>query len=324
MAGEQESMLRGLWNWPPLWEEESQQSVADLALVPVFAMMFPIVRYFLDRFIFERMGRKHIIGLVAADVSKLSEMERLENEKKLIKFKESCWKGVYFATAELLALLVTFNEPWFRDTKWFYVGPGDQIWPHLNAKLKLKMLYTFSGGFYTYSIFALCFWETRRKDFGVSMTHHVGTLMLIIISYVTNLQRAGSVILALHDASDVFLEIGKLTKYSGVQVVPEIAFGLFALSWLLLRLLYFPFVIIESTTYGVLQVLDKKKHPNGPWLYYALNTLLISLLVLHVYWWVLIWRMIMKQVQNSGKITEDVRSDSDDDSDSDDEKDKAE
>lgn len=64
-----------------------------------------------------------------------------------------------------------------------------------------------------------------------------------------SLQRAGSVILALHDASDVFLEIGKLTKYSGVQVIPEISFGLFALSWFLLRLLYFPFVIIKSTTY---------------------------------------------------------------------------
>jgi len=190
------------------------------------------------------------------------------------------------------------------------------------------MLYTFSGGFYTYSIFALCFWETRRKDFGVSMTHHVGTVALIIISYITNLQRPGSVILALHDASDIFLEIGKLTKYSGLNFVPEIAFGVFALSWLLLRLLYFPFVIIESTTYGVLQVLDKEKNPNGPYLYYTLNTLLISLLVLHVYWWILIWRMIKKQVQNSGKVSEDVRSDSDndsdDDSDSDDVKDKTE
>lgn len=64
-----------------------------------------------------------------------------------------------------------------------------------------------------------------------------------------SLQRAGSVILAVHDASDVFLEIGKLTKYSGLDYVPEIAFGLFAISWVLLRLLYFPIVLIRSTTY---------------------------------------------------------------------------
>lgn len=58
----------------------------------------------------------------------------------------------------------------------------------------------------------------------------------------------------------------------------------------------------------VLQLLDKEKNPEGPYLYYVFNSLLISLLVLHVYWWVLIWRMIVKQVQDRGKISDDVRS----------------
>jgi len=140
---------------------------------------------------------------------------------------------------------------------------------------------------------------------------------MMIVSYVVNLQRAGSVILAVHDASDIFLEIGKLTKYSSLNYVPEIAFGLFAISWVLLRLLYFPIVLIRSTTYECLQIIDREKFLYGPPLYYVLNSLLICLLVLHVYWWLLIWRMIKGQVQNSGKVTEDVRSDSDSDSDSD-------
>lgn len=54
---DEQAMLPGLWHWPPRWEEESQQSVRELALVPVFALMFPIVRYFLDRMIFEVSGR---------------------------------------------------------------------------------------------------------------------------------------------------------------------------------------------------------------------------------------------------------------------------
>lgn len=41
----------------------------------------------------------------------------------------------------------------------------------------------YAGGFYTYSIFALIFWETRRSDFGVSMSHHVATAILIVLSY---------------------------------------------------------------------------------------------------------------------------------------------
>jgi ceramide synthetase len=53
---------------------------------------------------------------------------------KIRKFKESAWKGVYFLSAELLALSVTYNEPWFTNTMNFWVGPGDQIWPDQRMK----------------------------------------------------------------------------------------------------------------------------------------------------------------------------------------------
>ena len=42
--------------------------------------------------------------------------------------------------------------------------------------------------------------------------------------------------------------------------------------------------------------------------YYIFNTLLITLLVIHLYWWVLIMRMVFKQLRNSGKVGDDVRS----------------
>jgi len=42
--------------------------------------------------------------------------------------------------------------------------------------------------------------------------------------------------------------------------------------------------------------------------YYVFNTLLITLLVIHYYWWVLIVRMLVKQLKNSGKVGDDVRS----------------
>lgn len=51
-------------------------------------------------------------------------------------------------------------------------------------RLKLKGVYMYAAGFYTYSIFALLFWETRRSDFGVSMSHHLATVVLIMLSYI--------------------------------------------------------------------------------------------------------------------------------------------
>ena len=130
------------------------------------------------------------------------------------------------------------------------------------------------AGFYTYSIFALIFWETRRSDFGVSMGHHVATSILIVLSYIfryaltgsflhfqnfvvvaflmsvsCRFGRIGSVVLAIHDASDVFLEIGKMGKYSGAETIASFAFLTFVLSWVLLRLIYFPFWVIWSTRF---------------------------------------------------------------------------
>ena len=55
--------------------------------------------------------------------------------------------------------------------------------------------------------------------------------------------------------------------------------------------------------------MDKNKHKKeGPLYYYVFNSLLIGLLVLHIYWWVLIFRMLVKQIQARGKLGEDVRS----------------
>ena len=55
--------------------------------------------------------------------------------------------------------------------------------------------------------------------------------------------------------------------------------------------------------------MDKDKHKKeGPLYYYVFNSLLIGLLVLHIYWWVLIFRMLVKQIQARGKLGEDVRS----------------
>lgn len=62
-------------------------------------------------------------------------------------------------------------------------------------------------------------------------------------------------------------------------------------------------------SYEVVLELDKDKHPvEGPIYYYMFNTLLYCLLVLHIYWWVLMYRMLVKQIQDRGKLSEDVRS----------------
>lgn len=64
--------------------------------------------------------------------------------------------------------------------------------------------------------------------------------------------RIGSIILALHDASDVFMEAAKVFKYSEKELAASVFFGFFAISWLILRLIFFPFWVIKATRFALL------------------------------------------------------------------------
>ena len=75
------------------------------------------------------LARRLIFG---KGYDKLAETE--EGRKKINKFKESAWKFVYFLSAEVLSLSVTYNEPWFTNTRYFWVGPGEQLWPDQKMK----------------------------------------------------------------------------------------------------------------------------------------------------------------------------------------------
>ncbi|URE18063.1 ASC1-like protein [Musa troglodytarum] len=171
------------------------------------------------------------------------------------------------------------------------------------------LFYMCQCGFYVYSIGALIAWETRRKDFSIMMSRHIVTSVLIAFSYTTRFFRIGTTILALHDTSDVFLEAAKLFKYSEKEMAASLCFGLFAISWLMLRLVYFPFWIIKSSRLSSPTNKSlKKKLFFYLRLYYIFNTMLLTLLIFHTYWWKLIFAMIMRQMSNKGQVGEDIRS----------------
>ncbi|PHU23666.1 ASC1-like protein 3 [Capsicum chinense] len=96
----------------------------------------------------------------------------------------------------------------------------------------IKLIYMCQCGFYLYSIVAFLVWETQRKDFGVMMSHHIVIVILISFSYISSFFRIRIVILALHDASDVFMEAAKLFKYLWKKIGASVLFGCFAVSWL--------------------------------------------------------------------------------------------
>lgn len=284
-----------------MWKADVVPSAWHFLLAVYFAVGFAVARFLFDKHLFQRVATWLLSnGSIPLKINKARRM-------KIAKCSESLWKLTYYATVELSVLLVIYGEPWFTDIQEYFRG-----WPNQHLKPSIKLIYMCQCGFYIYSISALLTWETRRKDFAVMMSHHVVTVILISYSYITRFFRIGSIILALHDASDVFMEAAKVFKYSEKEFGASVCFGLFALSWLVLRLIYFPFWVIRSSSYYILLCLNLSDTYHAS-LYYVFNTMLLTLLVFHIYWWFLICAMIMRQLKNRGKVGEDIRSDSEDD-----------
>lgn len=64
--------------------------------------------------------------------------------------------------------------------------------------------------------------------------------------------RIGTIILALHDASDVLMEAAKVFKYAEKELAASVIFGCFAISWFILRLVFFPFWVIKATRFALM------------------------------------------------------------------------
>ncbi|KAK1402534.1 LAG1 longevity assurance-like [Heracleum sosnowskyi] len=210
----------------------------------LLAFVFLFLRFVLNRFIFRRLS----IWLLSTKSTFLKNDE--SSRAKIEKCMESMWKLTYYGTAEFCILKAINQETWFRNTEDYFKG-----WPNQELTLPVKLYYMCQCGFYLYSIGALVKWETRRKDFSVMMSHHIITVILISYSYITRFFRIGSVVLALHDASDVFMEAAKIFKYSENELGASVLFGFFAISWLVTRLIFFPFWVIHASSYHLAKVL---------------------------------------------------------------------
>lgn len=144
--------------------------------------------------------------------------------------------------------------------------------------------------------------DVKRKDFKEQVIHHIATICLIGFSYCANFVRVGTLVMLLHDSSDFLMESAKMFHYAEWRRTCDSLFVIFALVFLVTRLLIFPGRVLTSTLMESLQYFK----PFGG--YYFFNTLLFVLQALHVFWAYLILRMVYKFVF-MGKVERDERSD---------------
>ncbi|KAL3130443.1 hypothetical protein ABBQ38_008266 [Trebouxia sp. C0009 RCD-2024] len=274
------------------WLEAHRDTVAYQAASWLgLAVFLPVLRLFLNRFVLKRFARQCLAGGPQHPGQKLSQRQQLES-----KFCESLWKALVHGSTLCIGIYAVYNEPWLWDKSYFW-----RDWPHQHFSPRLLFLYKAYFASYASGLLMLVAWDTRRNDFWAMLLHHTATVVLVALSYYLGFLRVGSMIMLLHDPSDIILEVTKMLNYAEWELSSTVMFVVFMLSWFLTRLVYFPFWIVWSTSFEVEAVLGFKPH-----LYTLFNGLLVTLVVLHIYWFGIICKIALQKVLH-GKDMADVR-----------------
>jgi ceramide synthetase len=178
--------------------------------------------------------------------------------------------------------------------------------PHGSSQLRL--FYAWQMGHYVYGLVDQLVWESRRKDHAAMVVHHGATLALLSVSFAFNFLRVGALIEVLHDACDVWMEAAKLNVYLQWSNGATVLFVVFMAAWVLLRMAYFPLVIIRSTCLEAAAAIMPAFGPTPLTLavWGSINALLLVLLALHCYWFYFI---VLIAVRTAKGDPADVRSD---------------
>uniref|UniRef100_A0A914W3K8 TLC domain-containing protein n=1 Tax=Plectus sambesii TaxID=2011161 RepID=A0A914W3K8_9BILA len=158
--------------------------------------------------------------------------------------------------------------------------------------------------------------DVKRSDFRELVIHHVVTIGLLWLSWTINMVRVGTLVLLSHDISDILLAAGKLFRHGRTWVkTTNVLFVLFLISWILLRLGYFPLVVLRTALLDAPTFIQPSYRWQNifqrPFVPRIILAMLLCLQVLHLFWTFLIARTVVKTV-TAGQA-EDVRSDSEDD-----------
>jgi hypothetical protein len=269
--------------------EEAFSELAKLWPCLFFALFFFCARAICKKFVFVQTAKA--LGV--------------KGHSKIGKFGYQFWLLIAYSSSTIYGIWACKDQDfwgWPIDSKasialWY---PTERL-PAFAPTATLWFYYWWGTGFYLSELFAI-FVEPKRSDFVEYFAHHVTTLLLLTFSTAFSFMRIGVMILLLHDITDIFLCAAKLLHYAHKEFLTNVFFVIFVVSFAYLRLYCFPFLWYSSMFQGP----NVRSVSYG---YYPCVYLMLVLQVLHVYWFALVVKMVVRILTG---IRGDVRSDDDD------------
>ncbi|KAJ9155755.1 TLC domain-containing protein [Pleurostoma richardsiae] len=256
----------------------------------------------------------------------------LSKKKDVTRFSEQAWLLTYYLVFWPLGMYLYYTSSYWMNLEGMW-----QDWPirEIDGLMKHYMLAQFA--FWVQQVLVINI-EERRKDHWQMLTHHFITIALIYTSYHYHQTRVGHVVLIIMDIVDLFLPPAKCLKYMGYTTACDVGFGIFMLSWLVCRHIFYLMVCYSvwadiprfipngcfSGPHGNLTgpfsppangwgwLVEPFTDPEGTVCFthgvrYAFLTFLLALQVLTVVWFTMIIRVALRVLNGAG--ADDVRSD---------------
>lgn len=215
------------------------------------------------------------------------------------RLEENAWRAGLYGTVCLLVVASSFDRVrlWMHDTHELWRGWSDGEHALERSDVQVYAVY---AGLYWHELFAALLLDAPTSDHRALIAHHAVTLVLLEVSWHLSLVRVGISVMILHDVSDVLLCAAKCAKYLRYDLAADVLFGVFALSFFVLRLGFFPAHIVRSIVFEACDHLACAVYRGRCHAYpqfYAWVAPIFFLLALQVYWgWKILAAMHRKLV----------------------------
>lgn len=162
---------------------------------------------------------------------------------------------------------------------------------------RLDDFYVFKLGYHCYELLHTIAQDRRRSDYLEYLLHHFLTFSLILFSYKLNYLPVGAAVMILHDVTDLCVSIFKLMIDVTPMFMQMTSYVLMFVTWVYFRLWFFP-------SHVILRIVEE----SSPWqgrLPFDLNSVLMLsffltlLLGMHIFWFYLMIKGIMKRFSKS-------------------------
>ena len=220
-----------------------------VALVVACLLIFPLIN--IVKVTSARVGRAFSRTALARVGDPLSKRRTMH------KFQDQMWQLFIHGSMTAFELYILFIEDrgvWTKEERAGVLNHEyASLWtPHPYSQANntsLHLFYLVQLAIWIDTCFSHRFIEERHKDYVMMYVHHLVTILLVLGSYANNYMRVGTVILFLHDSSDIFLDLLKIFNYLKLEgrkgcFIIEFAFFANLLVWAYTRLYIFPMRIV--------------------------------------------------------------------------------